>query len=372
MHQGNALPVNVSRRLPARVAWFHLIAAALFLAPAGQQALATDQKDENGESDTLVKTARQVHLGQIRFEDSSHDFGRVKRGEKLTHRFAFRNEGKGPLKVYGVHAACGCTAAEVASGKEYAPQETGAIDVTFDTTDFDGSVVKTITVMTNERHVSDRTLSLRATVIGEFEVNPPLADFGETLIRDGGMQQVVIKPQPGNKFVVDKIKFNAETLDVSSVAKDGGYVISIQLKKDIPTGFLKETVYVRNNSKSLPELRIPVRATIRGNIEIEPKYIEFGAISPSDKSSRSITLNGLKEFDIKNVRMDLNLNGAKVSDSADLLKVNPVSTDKQKKLIAVDLLNKIDKAGSVHGRLFIETTDPQQKEIPVDFYAFFR
>jgi hypothetical protein len=35
-------------------------------------------------------------------------------------------------------------------------------------------------------------------------------------------------------------------------------------------------------------------------------------------------------------------------------------------------MNKTEKAGSVHGRLFIETTDPQQKEIPVDFYAFFR
>ncbi len=344
----------------------------LTLLVTGSATYATDGSSEDPESDSLVKTARQVHLGQIRFEDTSHDFGKVKRGEKLTHRFSFRNDGKGPLKVYGVHAACGCTAAEVASGKEYAPQETGAIDMTFDTTDFNGSVVKTVTVMTNERQVADRTLSIRATVIGEFEVNPPMADFGDVLLENGGSRQVFIKPQPGHKFQIEKIRFNPETLQVSSTQRDGGYLIAIDLKKGITPGFLKETVYVKNNSRSLAELRIPVRATVRGNIEVEPKYIEFGAISPSDKSSRSITLNGLKEFEIKKVRMDLNLNGTKVSDTGDLLKVNPVNTDKQKKLVALELLNKIDKPGSVHGRLFIETTDPQQKEIPVDFYAFFR
>ena len=332
----------------------------------------TEEERAESEKDSVLRAARQVHLGQIRFDENSFDFGRVKRGEKLSHRFTFKNIGKGPLKVHGVHASCGCTAAEVKTDKEYSPQEAGAIDITFDTTDFTGSVVKTVTVMTNERHVPDRTLSIRATVVSEFEVNPPLADFGQILTQNGGAQHVVIKPQPGYKVNIEKIRFNAEVLQVSSSTKDGNYVLNIELKKNIAPGFMKETIYVKNNSKSLPELRIPVRATIRGNIEIEPRYLEFGAISPTDKSSRSVTVTGLQDFEVKNVRMDLNLNGTKIKDTSTLLKVNPVSTDKLKKLIAIDLMNKTEKAGSVHGRLFIETTDPQQKEIPVDFYAFFR
>jgi hypothetical protein len=357
--------------LPARV-----IAAV----PPGQDDDASDEvvsdispeEQAETEKDSMLRAARQVHLGQIRFDENSFDFGRVKRGEKLSHRFIFKNVGKGPLKVYGVHAACGCTAAEVNTDKEYAPQDTGAIDVTFDTTDFNGSITKAVTVMTNERHVPDRTLSIRATVVSEFEVTPPLADFGQVLSQDGGSRQVVIKAQPGNRFSIDKVRFNAESLNVTSTLKDGAWVLNIELKKDIAPGFLKETVYVKNNSKSLPELRVPVRATVHGSIEIEPRYLEFGAISPADKSSRSVTVSGLQEFEIKNVRMDLNLNGNKISDTAELMKVKPVSTDKQKKLIAIDLMNKTEKAGSVHGKLFIETTDPRQKEIPVDFYAFFR
>ncbi|NBQ52691.1 MAG: DUF1573 domain-containing protein, partial [Proteobacteria bacterium] len=318
----------------------------------------TEEERAESDKDSVLRAARQVHLGQIRFDENSFDFGRVKRGEKLGHRFTFKNIGKGPLKVHGVHASCGCTAAEVKTDKEYSPQEAGAIDITFDTTDFTGSVVKTVTVMTNERHVPDRTLSIRATVVSEFEVNPPLADFGQILTQNGGAQQVFIKPQPGYRINIEKIKFNSEALQVSSTIKDGGYVLNVELKKNIAPGFLKETIYVKNNSKSLPELRIPVRATIRGNIEIEPRYLEFGAISPTDKSSRSVTVTGLQDFEVKNVRMDLNLNGTKIQDTSTLLKVNPVSTDKLKKLIAIDLMNKTEKAGSVHGRLFIETTDP--------------
>lgn len=341
---------------------------------ADEDSVADTAKEEQGETekDSVLRAARQVYLGQIRFDENAFDFGRIKRGEKLSHRFTFKNIGKGPLKVQGVHASCGCTAAEVNTDKEYAPQDSGAVDITFDTTDFNGSVVKTVTVMTNERQVPDRTLSIRAIVVSEFEVTPPLADFGQLLSQNGGAQQIFIKALPGQKFVIEKIRFNAEALQVSSSAKDGGYLLNIELKKNVTPGFLKETIHVKNNSKSLPELRLPVRATIRGNIEIEPRYLEFGAISPTDKSSRSVTVTGLQEFEIKNVRMDLNLNGAKIKDTSTLLKVNPVSTDKLKKLIALDLMNKTEKAGSVHGRLFIETTDPQQKEIPVDFYAFFR
>lgn len=330
------------------------------------------EANPEAETNSMLRAARQVHLGQIRFDENSFDFGRVKRGEKLNHRFTFKNVGKGPLKVYGVHAACGCTAAEVATDKEYPAQEGGAIDVTFDTNDFNGSIVKTVTVMTNERHVPDRTLSIKATVVSEFEINPPLADFGAVLAQTGGTQQIFIKPQPGQKFSIEKIRFNAESLAVSSLAKDGGYLLSVELKKNISPGFLKETIYIKNDSKSLPELRIPVRATVRGNIEIEPRYLEFGAISPTAKSSRSVTVTGMQDFEIKNIRMDLNLNGTRVKDTSSLLKMNPVSTDKLKKLIAIDLMNKTEKAGSVHGKLFIETTDPQQKEISVDFYAFFR
>ncbi|NDE15661.1 DUF1573 domain-containing protein [bacterium] len=363
------------------------ICGATMMARAGMAAVAPDQDELSSEDpipeispeeqaetekDSMLRAARQVHLGQIRFDESAFDFGRVKRGEKLSHRFTFKNVGKGPLKVHGVHAACGCTAAEVNTDKEYAPQESGAIDVTFDTTDFNGSIIKAVTVMTNERHVPDRTLSIRATVVSEFDVTPPLADFGPILSQEGGTRQIIIKPQPGQRLAIDKIRFNAESLNVSSTTKDGAYVLNIELKKDLDPGFLKETVYVKNSSKSLPELRIPVRATVRGSIEIEPRYLEFGAISPADKSSRSVTVTGLQEFEIKNVRMDLNVNGTKIPETGGLIRLNTVSTDKQKKLIAIELLNKTEKAGSVHGKLFIETTDPRQEEIPVDFYAFFR
>ena len=303
----------------------------------------------------------------------SHDFGRVTRGAKLTTRFQFSNVGKGPLVVHGVHASCGCTAAETTKGREYAPGDSGSIEVTFDSTDFAGRVSKTVTVMTNEKNLPDRTLTVLATVVAEFEANPPMVDFGEVASTDGAARTIVIKTLPGApQFRVEKLNFNTNILDVSHRIEGGLVYLDVKLKKDAPAGFVRETIRVANNSRTLRELPVPVRGTIRGNIELAPRYVEFGAIAPSDKSTRTIVLKAQKDFEVLAIKPELNINGSRIEDASQLVKVNASNTDKQKRQVSIDLINAAGQAGSVHGKLVMDTSDPQQKQVVVDFYAFFR
>ena len=233
--------------------------------------------------------------GNLKFEASSIDFGSVYRGSQLSHRFRFTNAGAGLLTVQGVHAACGCTAVEVEKGKKYQPGESGFVEVKFDTTDFAGSVVKVVTVMSNEKLLPDRTLTLKAFVKTEIEADPPLADFGDTNSRESAVKTVRIKAiqaegGTATKLDVKDLAFNASALD-ATIAKDGdGWLLTIKLKPGLAPGFLKETVVIRNNSRYLKELPVPVRATVRGNIEFMPNYLEFGAIAPSEAAKRSITM----------------------------------------------------------------------------------
>jgi hypothetical protein len=142
------------------------------MAPSPEDAQAETEKD------SMLRAARQVHLGQIRFMKLRSILAGSKRGRTQPPvHFQERRQGaveseRSP-RIMRLH----CGRNRCRQGNT-GPQESGAIDVTFDTTDFNGPVVKTITVMTNERHVPDRTLSIKATVVSEFEVNPPLADFG--------------------------------------------------------------------------------------------------------------------------------------------------------------------------------------------------
>ena len=115
-----------------------------------------------------------------------------------------------------------------------------------------------------------------------------------------------------------------------------------------------------------------MRGTVRGNLEFAPRYLEFGQIAPDDKSNRSVTLKALEEFKIVSSRAEVNINGSKVVSAEKLVEVNMLTHEKGKQLISVNLVNKAGQAGAVHGKVFLETTDPQQKQLTIDFYAFFR
>lgn len=311
-------------------------------------------------------------LGSLKFEESSFDFGEVYRGISLSHRFKFVNSGTGPLTIQGVHAACGCTAVEVEKGRKYQPGESGFVDIRLDTTDFAGSLVKTVTVMSNEKILPDRNLTLRAHVKSEVEADPPLVDFGDSFSKEGASRTIRIKPVQGFKLTVKDLGFNAQLVD-ASVQKDGAdYLVTVTLKPGLAPGFVKETVYVRNNSTHLKELPIPVRANVKGNIDYLPAYIEFGAIGPADVSKRSITMRGQNDFEVTGSRAELIVNGRRIADASKYISINTLPHEKDKKLVSVELKNEAKVQGSVHGKLYFETSDPSQKELAVDFYAFFR
>jgi hypothetical protein len=227
--------------------------------------------------------------------------------------------------------------------------------------------------MTNEKNLPDRTLTVLATVVAEFEANPPMVDFGEVASADGAARTITIKTLAGaSQFKVEKLNFNTNVLDVSHRSEDGLVYLDVRLRKDAPAGFVRETIRVANNSRTLRELPVPVRGTIRGNIELAPRYVEFGAIAPSDKSTRTVVLKALKDFDVLAIKPEININGARVEDAEKLVKVNTSSSDKQKRHVSIDLINGAGMAGSVHGKLVLDTSDPHQKQVVVDFYAFFR
>ncbi|MEQ8807605.1 MAG: DUF1573 domain-containing protein, partial [Imperialibacter sp.] len=47
---------------------------------------------------------------EIKFEESTHDFGDITQGDKVEYVFAFSNKGTEPLILSRVLTTCGCTA----------------------------------------------------------------------------------------------------------------------------------------------------------------------------------------------------------------------------------------------------------------------
>ncbi len=89
-----------------------------------------------------------ANLAAIEFEETVHDFGSIKEGEKVSHVFKFTNTGDSPLILTGVQPSCGCTASDYTK-TPVEPGGEGTISLTFDSKGKPGNVNKTATVKAN-------------------------------------------------------------------------------------------------------------------------------------------------------------------------------------------------------------------------------
>jgi hypothetical protein len=69
-------------------------------------------------------------LPRISFEKTVYDLGEVGQGTKNTCEFSFTNTGRSLLKIGNISRTCGCTVFQL-DKKEYAPNETGVIKVSY-------------------------------------------------------------------------------------------------------------------------------------------------------------------------------------------------------------------------------------------------
>ena len=72
-----------------------------------------------------------VRFPQITFVSTNYNFGVIRRGEKVTTSFYFKNTGTKPLQILLVQTSCGCTISEWTK-TAIQPNTTNEITVTFD------------------------------------------------------------------------------------------------------------------------------------------------------------------------------------------------------------------------------------------------
>jgi len=97
--------------------------------------------------------------GHLVFDNIFFDFGRVSEGDIVRHTFKFKNAGAGKLSIAKTETSCGCTTASAAL-REYAPGESGEMEVVVDTKGKKGIVVKTVTLMLENNDTDKAEISL--------------------------------------------------------------------------------------------------------------------------------------------------------------------------------------------------------------------
>ena len=100
-------------------------------------------------SDKTVLAPQKEGTVRIYFEQPRFDFGRINQGEMARKKFEFKNIGNADLLIRETKSSCGCTAA-LASTDPVHPNETGTIDVTYDSRGKFGYFYKDVKIFSND------------------------------------------------------------------------------------------------------------------------------------------------------------------------------------------------------------------------------
>jgi len=110
----------------------------------------------------VASTATQTGFPVISFNETTHDFGDLKRGSSAEVEFEITNEGDADLVIINASASCGCTVPEKPEAP-IQPGETAKMKVVFSATSA-GLQSKNVTLTTNTEAGSE-ILTVKANVI---------------------------------------------------------------------------------------------------------------------------------------------------------------------------------------------------------------
>lgn len=323
-----------------------------------------------------------------------HNFGNIYQGQILLYRFPFKNTGNGTLILTSLHVSCGCVNAKTLADDSvtvkniFKPGEKGFVSVSFDSSQFSGDIVRTVTVETNSTLAgSITTLFLDARIKQEISASPAMLYLGK------------IQKDTEQTFDVD-IDLHRNNLKILSVESDLSFIsaklissvknpqsrrIVVKLNKSdtLPIGHFQGNLIIKNTSEYYENFKVPIVGEVTGHVQVSTKFLEFGVVNNKDRiSDRSISFQSKRDdFEITGVKVDLN-NFSSLDQTAlfEIQKSNLINKDgiNECKLNVqlkypdpndvesiVNLINGLNVSGS----FLIETNDPDYAQIKVPFFG---
>ncbi len=198
----------------------------------------------------ILLTALQiVAKPTIKFKSTTVNFGEVESGQITEINFEFENAGSDLLIIKNIIASCGCTTTGLAK-KEYKAGEKGIISSKFNSRGYNGKVVKTITVLSNDPDAAEIRLMLSGTVT--------IKDFA----------QAELKPERINFETVKVGKTYSRKLNLSNSGNNDLRIIEVSCAPEVSLQFKTNVLGVRKTSEIILNFTPFAKGSFNGMVKI--------------------------------------------------------------------------------------------------------
>ena len=306
---------------------------------------------------------------KLELAETTHDFGTVTEGDKVSHTFVVKNVGKAPLVIERVRSSCGCTAA-VTKEKEVAPGGSTEINVTFNTRGRAGPNRKTITIQTNDEKNPNAKLEIKAMIERLLAFQPTIVRLNVSheeektveawltgkLVKDAKLELGEVKGDTDVKIELTEKKEGDETKK--------GLRFTLKGKK---VGRANGTVTVKTGVEKVPELTLRFNTMVTGNVQLRPRALYFDSRSPQGKQ---------RVLRVTSKREDFKLTAVKVLEGpyeAKLSKPEAGTGFEVHVTLKADSDDKTgkdkDKAPNLNGKLELVSNDPLEPKLEVPLHV---
>jgi len=239
---------------------------------------------------------------KIQFATPVHDFGKASAGEAVKYDFAFTNAGNALLEITGVQPSCGCTTAGNWP-RQVEPGKTGAIPIQFNSGNFSGPVVKTVTVTSNDKSQPAVMLQIRGTVWKPIDVNPQFAVLNVTtesasnattvvrIVNNSEQPIAVSDPASNNRAFAAVLKTNQPGREFELIVKT---------VPPLAAGNVQGQITLKTSVPQMPVLTVTAMAVVQQLLLVTPAQILLppGALANNYTTPISIRNNGAAPLEL--------------------------------------------------------------------------
>ena len=248
--------------------------------------------------------------------DLTHDFGMMSAQDEGMTSWSVRNEGEGPLRMRFIEKPCTCTGVRLAEdgtpmeqGEEFniPPGEAADVFLTWETRDKIGDYSTFARFATNDlEHNPTVTMTIKGIVSPAIVVNPASIEFpaaasdeevsADTFLYSPSDPELAIVNEPTTSRP-DRIVAEIRPLSEDEVEAIGvetmtaGYRVTVTLKPGLPLGKFGDTVVLKTNHPTRPEVEIPLSGLIVGPISAMPERVFMPGVPSTEGRSTYVTLN---------------------------------------------------------------------------------
>ena len=250
---------------------------------------------------------------KITFESLAYDFGEVGPSAKNEGQFKFTNTGEGLLKITKVARCCGVITR--LDKMEYAPGESGTLQVEWNSGPLESSMKKNIIVHSNDPNSPATSLTIKAKVVLKVTWEPrKLKLFLDE--NNAGCPNITISSIDNRPFSITDFKSTADciTADFDPNVKKTEFVV--EPKVDMEK--LQENLRGRVNiSMSHPQGNLAtIPYSVLPKYTVNPPLIIIFNAEPEKPILRTISVlnNYHKEFEIESLTSENNIVTLKVKE----------------------------------------------------------